>query len=77
MTEPPLCSGYEVVCPDGRVRHYHNLGDAEGDARIYSERKCQAWPKPSRLELSQPPCPEGEHTVRPIVFQHGEGPREA
>lgn len=66
----PLCTGYEVVCPDGCVRHYpfHNEGDAESTARLASERRCRLWPKPSPLELSQPPCPEGHHVVRPMVF---------
>lgn len=67
----PLCTGYEVVCPDGRVRHYpfHNRGDAESTARLAGKRRCRLWPDPSPLELSQPPCPEGEHTVRLAAFQ--------
>jgi hypothetical protein len=79
------CAGYEVVCPDGRVRHmpYHNLGDAESTARVASRYAvgelahdvragCRCWPEPSRLELSHPPCDGGPHTVRPIAFTHGE-----
>lgn len=67
----PLCTGYEVVCPDGRVRDYpyHNLGDAESTARLATERQCRLYPEPSPLELSCPPCPEGLHVVRPVVFQ--------
>lgn len=66
------CAGWEVVCPDGRVRHYpfHNFGDAESMARLAKERRCRLYPEPSPIELSQPPCPEGEHVVRPIVFDH-------
>lgn len=62
--------GWEVVCPDGRVRSYpyHNFGDAESDAQLRTEERCSLWPEPSPIELSQPPCPEGKHEVRPIVF---------
>ncbi len=70
------CCSWEVVCPDGRVRHYpyHNLGDAESTARIASKSGvapgervgCRMWPEPSPLEAAQPPCPGGSHTVRPI-----------
>lgn len=66
-----VAGGWEIVCPDGIVRHnpYHNFDDAEFDAASYTERKCRgAWPKPSRLEMKNPPCPEGSHTVRPVVF---------
>lgn len=70
----PLCTGYEVVCPDGRVRDYpyHNLGDAESTARLATKRQCRLYPEPSPLELSQPPCPEGEHVVRVVGFQEPE-----
>jgi len=77
----PICGGWEVVCPDGRVRHnpYHNLGDAESTAEIASrfafgelgpeERAgCRMWPEPSRVELASPPCSGGLHTVRPTAF---------
>ena len=76
------CAGYEIVCPDGRVRHFpfHNEGDAKSDAEHYSrERDCQAGLR-SPAEWSKPPCPQGEHTVREIVFSHGthgEGERGA
>lgn len=76
-----LHEGFEVVCPDGRVRHYpyHNEGDAQCDAEVFTERKCQLYPEPSPLELEQTPCPEGVHTVRAITMacpEHG-GPGEA
>lgn len=63
-------AGYEVVCPDGRVRHYpyHNKGDADCDCGLMNEQqKCSFYPKPGRLERSQPPCPLGEHFVRPML----------
>lgn len=72
--------GWEVVCPDGRVRGYPyiNYGDAESAARIKTERgKCRLYPKPSPIELSQPPCPLGEHTVRPCVFTPPAAPGDA
>ena len=73
---PPLCSGYEIVCPDGQTRHYpyHNLGDAECDAGSYTARGCARWKKGVRSLIAE--CPQGEHTVRPIMFQHGDGPGE-
>lgn len=58
--------GWEVVCPDERVRHlpYHNRGDAKCDADVYSE----ACPRHSTgydpLEPVLPPCPQGVHRVR-------------
>ena len=74
-----MTSGWEIVCPDGRVRSYpyHNFGDAEFDAQLRTEERCQLWPEPSPIALSQPPCPEGEHTVRPIVFTPPAPPGEA
>jgi hypothetical protein len=102
--KPPLCQGFEVVCPDGLVRGYpfHSLGDAESEAKHASRPLpitrskfcqhvavlrqvpcscvrtagndrpgCSPWPEPSDMELRHPPCPGGEHSVRPIVFDHG------
>jgi len=62
--------GWEVVCPDGRVRSYpfHNFGDADLEARMKTQRRCQLYPKQSDLEASQPPCPGGKHTTRTVVF---------
>jgi hypothetical protein len=74
MTE--CCHGYEIVYPDGRVRRYpyHNEGDAASDARRVTKRGCLrlggAFKTSSDLEASQPPCPDGEHTVRPIMVVH-------
>jgi hypothetical protein len=72
------CAGWEVVCPDGRVRHlpYHNLGDARSHARFasrpdwFAKRGCRLAPKTGRLEQSQPPCLGGEHSVRLVVVSH-------
>lgn len=58
----PLCSGWQVVCPDGLKRHfpYHNLGDAESHARFASDPKwvakrgsCRLAPKPSKLHAPE------------------------
>ena len=54
-----LAGGWEVVCPDGTVRHfpYHNYGDADCDADCFSNRLVVCVG-----------CPGGVHTVRPVVF---------
>jgi len=72
-----LCSGWEVVCPDGVKRHYpyHNLGDARAHAKRASDPKwfamrgCRLAPKPSKLELSLPKCPGGRHEAKPILME--------
>ena len=69
------CAGWEVVCPDGRVRHlpYHNLGDARSHARFasrpdhFARRGCRLAPNPGQLERSCSPCSGGEHAVRPVA----------
>lgn len=79
MYENKLCSGWEVVCPDGLVRHfpYHNLEDADAhatkasDPAWFAKRRCRLAPKPSDFEMRKPPCPGGAHHVRPIVLGHG------
>jgi hypothetical protein len=65
-----LCTGWEIVCPDGRVRHYpfHNFDDAE-DAAEHCAKRCDPFRVPSELMASQPPCPHGPHAVRPILMQ--------
>lgn len=78
MTERETSAGWEIVCPDGRVRHfpYHNLGDAKSHARFasdpvhFAKRGCRLAPKPSRLELGQPPCCGGKHAVRAMAIDH-------
>lgn len=66
----PLCagSGWEIVCPDGRVRGcpYMNHGDAVAMAELKTTTRCQCWPKPSAADLVEPTCPEGVHRVRVI-----------
>lgn len=70
-----LCHGYEIVCPDDVVRHhpYHNKGDADCDAGVYTKRGCGVRGY-DRLRPEDPrgACPQGGHTVRPIAFTHPE-----
>ncbi len=60
--------GWEVVCPDGRVRHYpyFNEGDARCDADVLARRGCEIdpdwWEK-------LPACPGGDHAVRTRRFE--------
>lgn len=56
---------FEIVCPDGRVRHmpYSNEDDAEFDADVAVEQ-CQFYPRQNVLEQKHGPCPGGAHTVR-------------
>lgn len=66
-----LVRGWEIVCPDGRVRRlpYHNEGDASCDAATLGERGCgRPREKETWIDAHQPRCPEGEHTIRPITF---------
>lgn len=65
-------SGWEIVCPDGRVRGYPfiNEDDARAEASEKTQQQCRLWPEPSTLELEQPPCPGGEHVVRSISFRN-------
>jgi hypothetical protein len=65
-----LCAGWEIVCPDGRVRHYpfHNMDDAE-DAADHCATRCNPYKVPSALFNSLPPCPHGAHAVRPVLMQ--------
>lgn len=53
--------GYEVVCPDGRIRHmpYHNEGDARCDAGVNTERGHRYSPG-NPPEWYDPPCPRRE-----------------
>lgn len=70
MSWHPLAEGvaypFEIVCPDGFVRHYPyaDEGDAQSDARHASERSCQFYDKPSRLEEAFGKCRGGTHRVR-------------
>ena len=59
----------EIVCPDGRVRHfpYTNAEDASADADLCASRGCRFYATPSDLETSQPPCPGGLHRTRAVV----------
>jgi hypothetical protein len=62
-----LGTGWEVICPDGRVRHWPYVGraDAETDGHVFSAGACRSHRRAVALEASQPPCPGGAHTVRP------------
>ncbi len=67
------CRGWEVLCPDGRIRQYPfaNEDDAEGEAELCSRplregERCDQWATPGELVTSQPPCPGGKHTIRPL-----------
>lgn len=58
---------WEVVCPDGLVRHllYINRGDALCDAEVYSEEGCRGRStRRNFLQWQQAPFPEGKHRVR-------------
>lgn len=65
-----LGTGWEVTCPDGRIRHwpYVSRADAEADGCVFSAGACRSHRKAAALETSQPPCPGGLHTVRPNSF---------
>lgn len=57
---------FEIVCPDGRVRHfpYMHEGDAEADAKHATEKNCRFYDKKSSLEEQHGDCPGGVHSVR-------------
>lgn len=63
-------NGWEIVCPDGKARHYPytNFDDAESDARLAERKWCQFYKYPGALEREHGPCPGGKHEVRPVVF---------
>lgn len=67
---------YEIVCPDGHVRHYPYTQalDAEFDARfIDREGKCQLYKIPNELEARLPACDKQRpHTVRPVAVTAGD-----
>lgn len=66
--------GYEIVCPDGSMRHYpyHHLGDATCDADVWSEGdgRCVC---DDEFTVSLGSCPGGAHTVRPASFDVPDG----
>ncbi len=65
-----LGSGWEVICPDGCVRHwpYVDRDGAETEARIFSAGACGSYRKATALETNLPRCPGGSHSVRPTAF---------
>jgi hypothetical protein len=65
---------FEIVCPDGHVRHfpYTNFGDAEFDAGLIDKSgRCRFYATPNELEAKLPVCPGGAHTVRPVAVTPG------
>lgn len=62
-------SGYEVICPDGKARHYpyFNEGDANFEAEHIIKNGCSSLNDPVRTIKTV--CPGGTHTVRPLVFE--------
>ena len=64
MRRNAMTAHWEIVCPDGRVRHlpYRNRGDADVDAELCEERHCQIYDGP--LDVGAGPCPGGPHRVR-------------
>lgn len=73
---PELCHGWEIVCPDGKVRHYpyHNEGDAECDAAVFTESVCDDL---DAVFAALGPCPNGTHTHRAVSFTHPSDPGPA
>ena len=59
--------GWEIVCPDGKIRHYPytNFDDAEFDAKLAAKGRCRFYLEPNELEVTHGPCPGGPHGVRP------------
>lgn len=57
---------YQVICPDGHVRHYPYLNreDAAFDCKVF-DRCCQRFKEPNALERELPPCNGKPHSVVP------------
>ena len=65
MSIPKMPKGYEMVCPDGKVRSYPgNYGDVASEARCYTRERNCCVEKGDPKEWAKPPCPQGKHTVR-------------
>lgn len=75
-----VCNGWQIVCPDGKVRHRpydeSNKQWAEDDAARYSLRifrggslirVCAAAHHDFPPDWSDPPCPQGDHRVEKIA----------
>jgi len=65
---------WEIVCPDGRIRHlpYSNQQDAEFDAAICDERDCRLYEAQGPLQKGVPACPGAPHRVRPAASAHSQ-----
>lgn len=61
---------WQVVCPDGFVRHYpyNNYDDATFDAAVYDRLGCRLYDTPNDLERSHPRCVGTPHRVESIGF---------
>ncbi len=60
-------SWWQIVCPDGNVRHYPYAYEASAKAGAKTcEKMCRMEAKLNKLEAAHPPCPSGNHTVREI-----------
>ena len=67
-------TAWEVVCPDGGVRHfpYADKSDAEYDATLCAEEGCQIYPESQWLEPKRPPCSGGKHRIVRARSSHQE-----
>jgi hypothetical protein len=63
--------GYEIVCPDGHVRHYpyHNEDDALFDAKLCDETCKNAFGKTASAQAAS-------NHARPVAFVHREHDRK-
>lgn len=65
---------YEVVCPDGLVRHEPYVAETSAAEHAelaafpprFARRRCRLGPIAGALERSLPPCSGGAHTVRAV-----------
>jgi hypothetical protein len=64
-----MTSSWQIVCPDGRVRHYpyRNRDDALADAHVCDHRGCQFYAEQNELETGAPPCTGAPHRVQMAV----------
>jgi len=61
MKNHETSSEWEIICPDGRVRHlpYGNFDDATHDAAYCTERR--SCGEAVFYAAGMPPCPQGQH----------------
>ncbi len=70
---------WQIVCPDGHVRHapYHDEAEARGDAAVFTATGCRLFGSASSARDNLPPCGGGMHEVRRAVFDEPAGPQVA